>query len=419
MSDSIVSLLAVLENCGSLLGRLYDTPKGIFTQNGDDVHLAKLRRISAVRQAHDESFRLDSGLRRWFDKALNRRRQFGPSVHYDDILTNLKTAVEDYHDALVQMNSAVISDRLNTIFELCDDFATAMTEDLEQFRLVIQTSAGFSGSTIAERIRYNSNRLKRAHELQRNLEKARDDDLVERAGAGDDLAHLLRKEFFNRHQDLHTRLREVADGLSRNLFELRRLDEAALDLMRLDNFLSRNPDFVLPDLVHAGEPPECFLRAEGMEMQAFPDPYNEYYADDLAADYQRIRDDPPPEVKEVRSNAVEDTGPPPDRKVPNSVFYVAFFDFIEHVLEEGGASATEWIRMHPEKFGFGETVWLHSIAPHHENGTLGRLLRMPDDVSVVAHRREDGFELILSDFEFYLPEATRRAIDTVTGDAHV
>jgi hypothetical protein len=209
MSHPIASLISILQSCSPLLGQLYDTPQGIFLEEGDQLHLAKLKRINAVRKAHDESYRLDTGLRRWFDKALNRRRPFGRSVDYNDILANLKTAVEDYEDALMQMSSSVIGERLNMIFELCDDFATEMTEDLEQFRLIIETNAGFNGSTLQERIRYNQNRLKRAHELQRALETARDETLLERASHSDDLSIILRKEFFSRHKDLHTRLRGV------------------------------------------------------------------------------------------------------------------------------------------------------------------------------------------------------------------
>ncbi len=86
MRDQIKSLFSALQSSHELIGRLYESPQGIHPDQEDEHHLTRLLRLHAVRRAHDESYRLESNVRRLIDKALNRHRQFGISTHYNDIL---------------------------------------------------------------------------------------------------------------------------------------------------------------------------------------------------------------------------------------------------------------------------------------------------------------------------------------------
>lgn len=404
MRDQIKALLAAMHNGHEVIARLYEARQGILAEPEDEHDLTRLLRMHVVRRAHDETYRLESNVRRMLDKGLNRHRQFGISTHYSDILANLRTAVDDYLDSLVLANEAISADRLGIIFELCDDFASGMMEDLERFRNVVQTNTGFTGCTLSERIRYNENRHKRAEELLGNLLSAMDEGLLERASAADDLALVLQRELFSRHGDLANRMSEVAHQMSSTLFLLRSMDERSVDLMRLDNHLSRATEFGTPDWSTMDAPAECFMRFEGFEVAAYPDPENDSYFDEVGKIILRIRDEPPEADVELRGNEVVDKGVPAEKVMPSSRFSDAFFEFIEAVLDEGCGSAVEWVRGHRELFEFDEKIWLQIISNHYANKTLHRKLGMPDCVKVEPQRQDTGTELLLLDFEFYVEE---------------
>jgi hypothetical protein len=399
MIDQIKNMLQAMANNHELISNMYESPRGIFSEGEDEQQLTKLLRLNVARKAHDGSYRLESNLRRLMDKGLNRNRQFGISTHYQDILTNLRTAVESHSESLITADSVVMNDRLNTIFELCDNFNTGMTEDLEQFRAVVQTSAGFSGSTLEERIRYNENRLKRTAELHINLDSARDIDLIDKASNSNDLGKILQKEFFDRHGKLQLRLREVAGQLSQNLFNLQHMDEASLKLIRLDNHLTKYQDFETPSWESMEEPPVCFTRFEGFNMEVYADP-DGGYADELGVFISKVKDDLTVVSKPRRNNIAKDDGPPKEKTLDKSEFDKAFFNFIEDVIYKGETSAINWWDKNQEKFNYKPEIWIQIMSLEYSNGVID----IPDYVRATPVKKDTNDELLLSDFTFEMIE---------------
>lgn len=396
MEDHIRKLINTLQTCHLQLVQLYANPQGVHFGPEDERPVTRLLRAKAARTAHDGSIRLDSTLRKFFDRSTNRRGVFGQSTHYQVILDNLETAVEAYLESLPFANHTLIQEKLNNVFEQCDDFAAGMTMDIEDFRAFIQTNSGFSGNTLEEKIRYNENRLKRALELVRNVDMARSQDFMERTQHADDLRHVLEKEFFSRLDGIQQRLREVAQDLSQNLFELQLANAAAIRLINLDNYLSKDPELVLPAWETMEEPPQWAMVFHGIHVVAYPDPNSVGYIDALGTIIAHIKDDLPPLPKVKRGNEVLDLGEPAARILAESQFFTAFFQFIEHVLANGQGGAMEWLENNRSAFAFGDEVWLQMISNDMANDTL----KVPGQVRAQPLRCEINDEYCLTDVLF-------------------
>lgn len=396
MDDHIRKLLSTLQTCHVQLGQLYANPQGVYFGPEDERQVTRLLRIKAARTAHDGSIRMDSTLRRFFDRSMNRRGVFGQSTHYQVILDNLETAVEAYLESLAFANHAILQEKLNNVFEQCDDFAAGMTLDIEDFRAFIQTNAGFSGSTLEEKIRYNENRLKRALELVRNVDMARSQTFLERSQQAEDLGHMLDKEFFSRLDDIQQRLREVAHDLSQTLFELQAASMEAVRLINLDNYLAKDPDIVMPAWETMEEPPQWAMIFHGIKVTAYPDPDSSLYGESVGTIITRIKDELPEPPKPKRGNAIADPGEPEERVVEETLFFTAFFQFVEDVLSAGEGGAMAWLDENREAFPYSDEIWLQMISNDLANNTLA----IPEQVRVEPQRCEIADEYLLTDFIF-------------------
>lgn len=400
MEDHIRTLTKALESSHEHIARLYANPQGLYFGE-DDRDITKLLLLRVVRMAHDGSVRLDSGLKRFIDLSANRKRLFGNSTHYKDLETNIATAVEGYVESICQGDQNLQAEKGNIVFELCDDYSTGMTDDVEQFRHFVQTNAGFSGSTLEDKVRYNINRLGRARELLKNIDDARHTDFLYTAKLSDELTQILEKEFYDRHDEIGQRLREVASDLSKSLFDLRGLDTATLGLIKLDNHLTKHPDYTLPSWESLDSPPECMMIFPGIDMFAFPEADSRAYGDVLAATITRVKDELPAPPRPRRNNDIDDTGAPEVIVMLETNYVAAFFKMIEDVLATGRAEAIDWLRENQEEFPYSETVWLQMISNNIANNTAD----IPECVKTTMQHEDLGFEYVLSNVAFCLESA--------------
>lgn len=371
MDDQIISLLGALNTCKQELAQVYANPQGVhFDPEAQASHIARLVAVKAVRIAHDGSYRLDSRLKKFFDWAVNRRSIYGNSTHYSDILSNLETAVTGYMESLVRAEATELAEKLGIVFELCDDFASGMTEDIEQFRFVIETQQGFAGTSIEEKILYNENRINRAKELLNNVGRVRDLGFAETVENYPDVAGVLQKELFNRYEGIQTRLYQVHSALSSTLFELRGVNVGALRIIALDNYLSKHPDFTVPAWETMEAPPQWATIFPGVKVKAYPDPANESYSTALAAMVAGVSDDAPVSQRMRRSNEASDEADPPEKEIPLSYFLRSLYQFTDAVQEASSLGAVAWLEAHQNAFPFGATVWLQIISNELGSGAL-------------------------------------------------
>ncbi len=394
MDDQILALISALNTCKHELAEVYANPQGVhFNSEAQDSHIARLVTIKAVRIAHDGSYRLDSRLKKFFDWTLNRRSIFGNSTHYSDILSNLETAVTGYTEALVRADMTELSEKLGAVFELCDDFASGMTEDIEQFRFVIETQRGFSGTSIEEKIVYNENRLKRAKELLNNVSRVRDLGFVGEVEHSQDLSGVLQKELFNRHEAIQTRLYEVHSALSATLFELRTVNSIALRIIGLDNYLTKHPDIMVPAWETMDEPPEWAMVFPGLRVNAYPGPGVETYALELMRMVAGVSDNMPEAPRARRSNEALQVAPPPDKEIPLSAFLTSLYQFSDAAADGARVGAVAWLEANTCLFQYGPTVWLQMLSNELANGTLD----IPDNLTVTRMSQIVDDECRLSD----------------------
>ena len=396
MSDQIRSLISALHLCRDELAEVYATPQGVFY--GPEVqgkHFVKLVAVKAVRKAHDGSYRLDSRLRKFFDWAINRRSLYGNSTHYQDILVNLESAVTGYLESLARANQNELSEKISIVFELCDDFSSGMTEDIEQFRYVLDTQYGFAGDSMEEKIAYNRNRLQRAKELIANVASLSGLDLLEMVDQDDSLARVLHKELYGRYGDIQGRLYEVQRSLTESLFRLSSVNTNAMRLIALDNHLSKHHDIAATTWDDLDTPLDWAMAFQGIQVMGYPDPGSEAYFQELQQMTLAVKDETPVAEVKKRSNAVSADEEPEVKTIPNSHYLESLYKMTDYVLANGKTSALDWLKDHGSDFPYDRTIWLQMLSSNLANGTLD----VPEIVVLTPKHVETQDEFILTDFE--------------------
>lgn len=397
MNDQIPALINAIHLCRDEIGQIYANPQGVhFDADGCSHHIAKLVAVKAIRVAHDGSYRLDSRLKKFIDWAINRRSIYGNSTHYQDILSNLEVAVIGYLEALTRAESVELAEKIGAVFELCDDFSSGMTEDIERFRFFIEVQQGFTGDSLDEKILYNRNRLKRARELVENVSNVRELNLLETADQAEELTRVLRKELYSRHEEIQSRLHEVQTRLSATLFELESIDPKALRLINLDNYLVKHPDLAVPAWETMPKPPAWTTVFPGIKVIAYPDPSSETYGASLQAMITAIKDETPALAlqKEKRSNEIVDQGELETKDIPISTYLASLYHFSDQAEREGRLSAMDWLVNNREGFAFNAVIWLQMLSNSHANGNLD----IPQTLCAEPQREEVGDEYLLTDF---------------------
>lgn len=396
MNDQIIALINALHLCKNELAEVYANPQGVFYDpETQGTHFAKLVTVKAVRPAHDGTYRLDSRLKKFFDWAINRRSLYGNSTHYQDILLNLESAVTGYLESLARASHTEMGDKLAVVFELCDDFASGMTEDIEQFRFFLDTQHGFAGGSLEEKIAYNRNRLARAKELISNVSRLSDLNLMEQLDPDDSLARVLRKELFDRHGDIQARLYEVQRNLSESLFRLGTLNASAMRLIALDNHLAKHQEISAPAWDDPVNIPEWALIFPGIDVTAYPDPGNDAYSLELQKIAAAIKDELPAAEKPRRTNRVADDGVPPVKEIPVTRYRESLDRMIEYVTDYGPTSAMDWLDQHGAAFPFDGKIWLQLLSSDLANDTLD----VPNEMCFTPCHIDEDDILFLVDFE--------------------
>ena len=165
MREHILQVIQALHQNRELVADAYAQGKGIVPSEDTAAALTRLLKVKALTPYIENTYRLDRRLRVYFDRAINRVKVYGNSTHYANVVGKIESMTEAYEAAMLKADAVAQDECLDEIVDLCDEFATGMKEDIERFRMVVDTRKGFAGGSLAEKLSHNRNYVEQANQM--------------------------------------------------------------------------------------------------------------------------------------------------------------------------------------------------------------------------------------------------------------
>lgn len=376
MREHILGVIQALYQYRDLIADAYEKPKGLAPEPETEAAFHRLLKVKALVPYVEGSFRLDRRLRMFLDRAVNRIKIYGNSTHYAQVVSNLEAMMEAYQNAMIAADSASQDECVDQIIDLCDEFVTGMREDIEHFRMVVETRTGFSGGSIKDRLLHNRNYVAQAGQMVEAVELLGRVDLIGSVEGFAELISILRRHLYSRVEgsdDLRRRLFEVQQALQAALFDLQAAHRIAETLLRLDDRLSRQGDVepVLWD--DDARFPDMLFRFSGFPLPAYPDPHGED-GEALLALLAEIPDNRRTVTRAVPPQAgslCDDGEPPPVHPTPSEFSRVLML--LESDLQSAGESFSvlTWLRTRQNLealYPYSPVIWLAALSAAIDNG---------------------------------------------------
>lgn len=376
MREHILNVIQALHQNRELIADAYCLTQGIAPEQETEAAFTRLLKIKALTPYIEGSFRLDRRLRIFFDRAVNRIKIYGNSTHYAQVVGKLQAMTEAYQNALITADRAAQEECIDEIIDLCDEFATGMKEDIEHFRMVVETRTGFSGGGIKDRLVHNRNYVTHASEMVEAVGLLDQADLLGAIEGFADLASILRRHLFSRVEgsdDLRRRLFEVQQALQAALFDLQTAHRIAETLLRLDDRLSRQADLEPSVWDDDGAYPDMLFRFPGYALPSYSDP-NGDDAEALLALLTEISDDRRPQARAAapRVGHLDDGGElAPARPTPSEFRRALELLFAETQSTTAPLSTITWLRTHQNRdalYPYSPVIWLAALSAAIDNG---------------------------------------------------
>lgn len=376
MREHILNVIQALHQNKELIADAYCQSQGVAPEEDTQTAFTRLLKVKALTPYIEGSFRLDRRLRVFFDRAINRVKIYGNSTHYAHVVGKLQAMTEAYQGALIAADSQSQEECIDEIIDLCDEFATGMKEDIEHFRMVVDTRKGFSGGGIKDRLFHNKNYVEQAAQMVEAVGLLDQADLLDAVQGYTELTSILRRHLHNRVEgsdDLRRRLFEVQQTLNAALFDLQAAHRIVEVLLRLDDRLTRQADFAPPLWEDDSSLPDMLFRFSGFPLPAYPDP-NGDDSEALLLLLAEIRDDRRPltRITPPRAGSLDDTGEPPPASPSPSEFRHALNLLLADTVRLGNAiSVMTWLRTHQnrhELYPYSPVIWLSTLSAAIDNG---------------------------------------------------
>lgn len=375
MQEHIIKVIQTLYQHRELIASVYSQSKGITTSAETASAVTSLLKAKALTPYIENTFRLDRRLRVYFDRAVNRVKVYGTSTHYAGVVTKIQSMTESYEAAMVKADAVAQDECLDEIIDLCDEFATGMKEDIEHFRVAVDTRKGFGGGSVTEKLAHNRNHVEQANQMIEAVDLLANADLLNDLQGWNDLTTLLRRHLYQRVEgtdDVRRRLFEVQSALSALLFDLEAADQLAEILLRLDDRFSRHADLELPEWDDASLPAAAF-RAPGFSLPAYVDSHNEA-AETLLPLLSEISDERRPQIRNAVSAVGvvnDDGGPAPARPTPSELNATVTRMFDHARLGGIQLSVVSWLASRGDKqaiYPYPISIWLGTLSNAVANG---------------------------------------------------
>jgi hypothetical protein len=375
MREHILQVIQALHQNRELVADAYAQGKGIVPSEDTAAALTRLLKVKALTPYIENTYRLDRRLRVYFDRAINRVKVYGNSTHYANVVGKIESMTEAYEAAMLKADPVAQDECLDEIVDLCDEFATGMKEDIERFRMVVDTRKGFSGGSLAEKLTHNRNYVEQANQMVEAVGLLDRADLLESLAGYQELTTVLRRHLYNRVEgsdDVRRRLFEVQTALNKLLFDLQIADRLSEMLLRLDDRLNRHGDVELPEWDDATLPAAAF-RSPGFALPAYVDSRSEP-AELLLPLLAEIGDERRPQARAIVSGrgVLSDSGEPtpqrPGRSELQTAIALLFGDLAQGLRS---VSVLDWLRARIDRvvlYPYPLVIWLGCLSNAVENG---------------------------------------------------
>ena len=376
MREHILNVIQALHQNRELIADAYCQGQGIAPEKETEAAFTRLLKVKALTPYIEGNFRLDRRLRVFFDRAVNRVKIYGNSTHYAHVVGKLEAMTEAYQGAMIAADAQSQDECIDEIIDLCDEFATGMKEDIEHFRMVVDTRKGFSGGGLKDRLFHNKNYVDQATQMVEAVGLLDQADLLDTIRGYTDLTNILLRHLYNRVEgsdDLRRRLFEVQQALNAALFDLQAAHHLVEVLLRLDDRLVRQTDFEPPVWEDDDNLPDMLFRFPGFSLPSYPDP-NGDDSDALLSLLMEIRDDRRPSTRPAaqRAGNLDDMGEPPPAKPSPSEFRCALNLLLAEIDHHATAiSVMTWLRTHREReslYPYSPVIWLGTLSCAIDNG---------------------------------------------------
>jgi hypothetical protein len=376
MREHILNVIQALHQNRELIADAYCRGQGVAPEKETEAAFTRLLKVKALAPYIEGSFRLDRRLRVFFDRAVNRVKIYGNSTHYAHVVGKLEGMLEAYQGAMIAADAQSQEECIDEIIDLCDEFATGMKEDIEHFRMVVDTRKGFSGGALKDRLFHNRNYVAQASQMVEAVGLLDQADLLDAIRGFMELTNVLQRHLYNRVEgsdDLRRRLFEVQQALNAALFDLQAAHHLVEVLLRLDDRLVRQADFEPPVWEDDGNLPDMLFRFPGFPLPSYPDP-NGDDSGALLSLLMEIRDDRRPSARPTapRAGCLDDAGEPPPSKPSPSEFRRALNLLLAEIDHHAVAiSVMTWLRTHRERetlYPYSPVIWLGTLSCAIDNG---------------------------------------------------
>lgn len=376
MREHILNVIQALHQNRELIADAYCQAQGIAPEQETEAAFTRLLKVKALTPYIEGSFRLDRRLRIFFDRAVNRIKIYGNSTHYAQVVGKLEAMTDAYQSALISADAPAQEECIDEIIDLCDEFATGMKEDIEHFRMIVETRTGFSGGGIKDRLIHNKNYVVQAAEMVEAVGLLDRADLLDAIEGFTDLANILRRHLYSRVEgsdDLRRRLFEVQQALNAALFDLQAAHRMVETLLRLDDRLNRQADFEPSVWEDDDTLPDMLFRFPGFPLPSYPDP-NGDDSDTLLSLLTEISDDRRPQARNIppRAGSLDDGGEPlPARPTPSEFRRALALLVAETERLASPISVMTWLRTIQDRealYPYSPVIWLATLSAAVDNG---------------------------------------------------
>ena len=375
MREHIIKVIQTLHQHRELIADAYAQGKGVTPTEDTAAAVTSLFKAKALTPYIESTYRLDRRLRGYIDRAVNRIKVYGNSTHYASVVAKIQSMTESYQAAMIKADHAGQDECLDEIVDLCDEFATGMKEDIEHFRMVVDTRKGFSGGSLAEKLAHNRNHVEQASQMVEAVNLLTTADLLDGIKGFSELTTVLRRHLYARVEgtdDVRRRLFEVQSALDALLFDLKAADRLAEVLLRLDDRFNRQADFDLPDWDDTRLPAAAF-RSAGFALPAYVDSVTEP-AETLLPLLAGIADERRPQVRNAppAAGTLNDQGElAPARPTPSDLKITVARLFDDATNLGAPVPVVAWLQARIDRiqiYPYPVSIWLGTLSSAVSNG---------------------------------------------------